>query len=238
MAVRKEGLGFRSEDRFCNVAVEVVPLRAEAGVSRHFIVVFHRSNSEPPPEQPRNGENQCQPETAESVRQLERELTALRQQQQSLVEENDAANEELKAANEEILSSNEELQSTNEELQTSKEEMQSANEELGTVNEELQHRNSELRQLNDDLVNLLGGLNIPIIMVSRELRIRRFTASAEVLFNLIPSDVGRNIGDLRPNLQVANIVELITEVISTLAVKELDMQDPPATGFRCGFGRM
>jgi two-component system CheB/CheR fusion protein len=223
--VRKNGLSFRTDDRFRTVAVEVVPLRAEAGESRHFIVVFNGSSSEPAAEQSQNGENQPQPETADSVRQLERELTALRQHQQSLIEENDAANEELKAANEEILSSNEELQSTNEELQTSKEEMQSANEELGTVNDELQHRNSELRQLNDDLVNLLGGLNIPIIMVSRELRIRRFTASAEVLFNLIPSDIGRHIGDLRPNLQVPNIVELISEVIKTLKVKELDVQD-------------
>ncbi len=159
------------------------------------------------------------------MRQLERELTALRQHQQSLIEENDAANEELKAANEEILSSNEELQSTNEELQTSKEEMQSANEELGTVNDELQHRNSELRQLNDDLTNLLGGLNIPIIMVSRELQSGvspRRPRCCSTSFPAMSDDTSAISGRIcRYPISSSSI----SEVISTLAAKELDVQD-------------
>ena len=107
--------------------------------------------------------------------QLQQELAALREYLQSVIEEQESTNEELKSANEEILSTNEELQSTNEELQTAKEEAQSANEELATVNEELRHRNAELARVNNDLVNLLSGVNIPIVMVSRDLRIRRFT---------------------------------------------------------------
>ena len=119
-----------------------------------------------------------------------------------MIEEQESTNEELKSANEEILSANEELQSTNEELQTAKEEAQSANEELVTVNEELRHRNAELARVNNDLVNVLSGVNIPIVMVSRDLRIRRFTPLAEKLFNLIPTDLGRPISDITPNLQV------------------------------------
>ncbi len=94
--------------------------------------------------------------------------------------------EHLVAANEEALSSNEELQSTNEELETAKEELQSTNEELVTVNEQLQNRNSELGLLNDDLTNLLSSVNIPILMLSGDWRIRRFTPQAEKLLNLLP----------------------------------------------------
>ena len=126
-----------------------------------------------------------------------------------MIEEQESTNEELKSANEEILSSNEELQSTNEELQTAKEEAQSANEELNTVNEELRHRNAELGRVNDDLLNLLHGVGIPIVMVSRDLRIRRFTPLAEKAFNLIPSDVGRPLSDIKPNLDADDLPRLI-----------------------------
>jgi two-component system, chemotaxis family, CheB/CheR fusion protein len=132
---------------------------------------------------------------------------------------------EIKSANEEILSSNEELQTTNEELEMVKEEMPSANEELQTVNEELNQRNRELAEVNDDLVNLFGGVNIPIVIVNRSLGIRRFTPQAERLLNLIPSDVGRPIGDLKPNLNVPDLEQLLAEVIDTLNVKEMEVQD-------------
>src|SRR5262249_47012870 len=134
-------------------------------------------------------------------------------------------NEELKSANEEILSSNEELLSTNEELQTAKEEMQSTNEELATVNEELKCRNVELGQVNDDLLNLLQGVHIAIVMVDRDLRLRRFTPTAERLLNLIPSDVGRPIGNLNPNLNVADVEALLAEVLHTLMPQEHEVQD-------------
>ncbi|HEY4310824.1 MAG TPA: chemotaxis protein CheB [Pirellulales bacterium] len=224
--VRKEGLHFRVDDRLSSVAIEVVPLRSETESPRYFLVLFESVSSRAPESHLAMIDAPSPPGHEHLQQELKRENSALRRQLQSVVEDNEAASEELKAANEEILSSNEELQSTNEELQTSKEEMQSANEELNTVNEELNHRNRELGQLNDDLVNLLGGLNIPIIMVNRQLRIRRFTSSAEPLFNLIASDVGRPISDLRPNLQIPNLIELLTTVINDLVNHEVDVQDP------------
>ena len=116
---------------------------------------------------------------------LEEELAATREYLQSTIQEIEAANEELQSANEEILSSNEELQSTNEELDTAKEELQSTNEELNTVNDELQARNEELTRVNADLINLLASVQIAIVIVARDLRIRRFTPMAEKKFNLI-----------------------------------------------------
>ena len=164
-----------------------------------------------------------QPE--QQIVQLQQEIGALREYLQSVIEEQESTNEELKSANEEILSANEELQSTNEELQTAKEEAQSANEELATVNEELNHRNAELARVNNDLVNLLTGVNIPIVMVSRDLRIRRFTPLAEKVFNLIPTDMGRPISDIKPNLRVEDISTILIGVIDTLVPYESEIQD-------------
>ena len=142
-----------------------------------------------------------------------------------MIQEQEAINEELKSANEEALSSNEELQSTNEELETAKEELQSTNEELVTVNEQLGNRNFELAQLNDDLTNLLSSVNIPILMLSGDWRIRRFTPQAEKLLNLLPGDVGRPIVNLRPNIDVPDLAALVTEVVDTMSVREREVQD-------------
>ena len=137
----------------------------------------------------------------------------------------ETTNEELRSANEEIQSSNEELQSINEELETAKEELQSTNEELMTVNEELQNRNDELSQLNNDLNNLLGSVNIPIIMLGNDLRIRRFTPMAEKVINLIPTDIGRPITDIKPNLKIPDLRQSIARVIETLEIYERDVED-------------
>src|SRR6185295_1916758 len=107
-----------------------------------------------------------------------------------------SSNQELRVANEEVMSANEELQSTNEELQTSKEELQSVNEELNTVNAQLASKVAELEETNNDLDNLLASTNVPTLFLDAELRVRRFTANATRLFNLIVSDVGRPLGDV------------------------------------------
>src|SRR5690606_3185554 len=127
---------------------------------------------------------------------LEHELTMTREYLQATLEERESTLEELQGANEELQSSNEELQSTNEELETSKEEMQSTNEELTTVNEELQNRMTELSETNDDLYNVLAGVDNAVVIVGMDLRIRRYTSSAEKLLNLVPGDVGRSVSFL------------------------------------------
>jgi two-component system CheB/CheR fusion protein len=150
---------------------------------------------------------------------------ATREYLQAIIEEQETTNEELKAANEEVLSNNEELQSTNEELETAKEELQSTNEELVTLTEQQGSRNVELTQANDDLSNVLDGVQIPIVMLGNDRRIRRFTPSAERVFNLLPADVGRPIQNLRPNLDLPDLEPLITRTLETLKVQEQEVRD-------------
>jgi two-component system, chemotaxis family, CheB/CheR fusion protein len=155
---------------------------------------------------------------------LKRETNQLREQLRSLIEEHETTAEEFKAAHEEVLSANEELQSTNEELETAKEELQSTNEELTTLNEEMQNRNAELGSANNDLLNLLGHVDIPVVMVSNDLRIRRFTPPAQKLLNLLPGDIGRRLGEIRPNLEVEDLETLAREAIRRAAPQEREVR--------------
>lgn len=160
------------------------------------------------------------------IAQLERELVQTKAGLQEIIHRGAAANEELEAANEEILSRNEELQSINEEFETSKEELQSSNEELTTLNEELEHRHSELVLLHNDLTNLFGSLHIPIVILGRDHTIRRFSQSAASLFNLMPGDIGRSLGDLHFGALYSDLRKEINTVIETGKVQERSVQGP------------
>jgi len=144
---------------------------------------------------------------------------------QSVIERAESASEELKSSLEELQSTNEELNSTNEELQTAKEELQSSNEELKTMNAEISNQNIELNVVNNDILNLLNCINIPIIMVGRDLCIRRFNPIAEKFLNLIPRDVGRKITDIQPKLEIIDLEKMIIDVVEELKIQEREIQD-------------
>ena len=118
-----------------------------------------------------------------------------------------------------------EVSATREYLQSLVTEHERTNEELTTVNDELHTRNAELSQVNSDLVNLLNSAEIPIVILGGDLRIRRFTQPAERVLNLIPTDVGRPLSDLRPNILVPDFERLIAGVMDSLVPKELEVQD-------------
>src|SRR5205823_460287 len=99
----------------------------------------------------------------------------------------------------------EELQSINEELETSKEELESTNEELTTVNEELAHRNADLGRLNSDLTNLQTSTHLAIVLLGRDLTIRRFSVQAQKQFGLLATDIGRPFGSVRHNLDHSDL---------------------------------
>jgi two-component system CheB/CheR fusion protein len=156
---------------------------------------------------------------------MERELLHTRESLQGAVEELQTSNEDLKSTNEELQSTNEELQSTNEELETSKEELQSLNEELQTVNAELQVRMDELSRVNDDMQNLLNSTDIATLFLDQQLRIQRFTQQARQVVRLIPSDVGRPIGDLVARVRYDSLERDAKRVLSTLMPNEAEVQN-------------
>jgi two-component system CheB/CheR fusion protein len=154
---------------------------------------------------------------------LERDLQFTRESLRTTVAELDTSNEELKSTNEELQSTNEEMQSANEELETSKEELQSLNEELTTVNTELQRRVEELSQTNDDMQNLLNGTDIATIFLDNDLKIKRYTDKAVKIVKLIPTDVGRPVGDLASNIEYDGFERDARQVLATLNFKETEV---------------
>lgn len=210
------------------IRLEVRRLPGSADQSSRFLVLFFTTAGarHATPDQSRSLRTRSAGKAAAAeVERLKQELLLTSQSMQSLIDERDSANQDLTSANEEIQSSNEELQSINEELETSKEELQSSNEELNTLNEELQNRNLELSHLSDDLANILSSTTMPILMLDRELRIRRVTEAAEQLFNIRSKDIGLPIGDIRMGLTVKDLEILVRRVMETLHAEELELQD-------------
>ncbi|HXH40018.1 MAG TPA: CheR family methyltransferase, partial [Thermoanaerobaculia bacterium] len=225
-SVRREGISLTGDGEARLVNIDVIPFVSPLR-ARLFIVLFELSPAEAdtPKRGHKKGSARARAVETRQTSRLKRELEATRDYLQSIIEEQEAMNEELRSANEEIQSSNEELQSTNEELETAKEELQSSNEELMTLNEELEHRNDELAHANNDLINLLSSVDLPIVMLDSNLRIRRFNPGAQRTLNLLSSDAGRSIRDLRLTLDLDDLDELIASVIDTLEVRELEVRD-------------
>ncbi|QBR04075.1 PAS domain S-box protein (plasmid) [Paraburkholderia pallida] len=223
--VHRQGIRVRTEAAEREIDLHVMPVKLPNAVERCYLISFaepvHRTG--PMPAAPASAAPAKPP--GDELASLRLELASTREYLQSVIEQQDAANEELKASNEEILSSNEELQSTNEELESAKEELQSLNEELTTVNEQLQVRNAELVRLNDDMTNLLGSVNVPIVVFGSDLCVRRFTPPATKLLHLHASDVGRPASQIRLPVPTAGLEALLGEVIETVQMREHEVQD-------------
>ena len=233
--VRKADVSFKPRNQKPRkIAVEVAPIREDNSSDFHFLILFEETPSMSSGEDAPAAEATLQkrPPDDTEVADLKRELAVAARQLQTTTEDAEATTEEMKSANEEIMSSNEELQSTNEELETAKEELQSTNEELTTVNDEVQSRNNELSLLNNDLTNFLTSVNVPVIMLGTDLRIRRFTPSTKRVFNLIPTDIGRSFGDIKPKVSVPHLEQLISRVIDTVTAHEQEVTDEQGCYYR------
>jgi two-component system, chemotaxis family, CheB/CheR fusion protein len=222
---RKEGVQVRWDGSFVRVDIAVIPLRSSPAGGA-FLILFEDSASPvASPSTRQRPDRRTPPSRDGTTHALRAELESTKQYLQAIINEREAANEELKSASEELQSTNEELQSTNEELETSKEELQSVNEELETVNDELQARNVELGALNSDLINILSSVTIPIVIVGPDLRIRRFTGLATRVLNVVPTDVGRSILDIRWKIDVPDLERVLLGVIGTLTPWQRDVPD-------------
>src|SRR6059058_539021 len=222
-AARKERAKVKLGDRNYEINIQAVPFKIPGSDKSWLLVIFDETTKGTKPGKVplALGKTAAQRDVAE----LHRELAASKESLQTIIEEQEATNEELKSANEEIESSNEELQSTNEELETSKEELQSTNEELTTLNEELSNRNLEMMQLTNELNNLLASTQMPIVMVDNALTVRRATPAARGAFNILPTDIGRPLSELRPNIDVPDLESVLREVIETLGTRERKVSD-------------
>jgi len=199
------------------ITLQVRPMQSSDPAQGLFLVVFDKQKDETP----------AVPEPARDeavTRELDEEIQYLKDQLHATIEQYEASNEELKAANEELQATNEEMRSATEELETSKEELQSVNEELVTVNHELKSSVEELSRTNADLTNLMASTDIGTVFLDRQLRIQRFTPSAQKIFNLLPADLGRPLSDITHKLAYPELLHDTEKVLEDLATIEREVR--------------
>lgn len=226
--VVKENVRIGLEHKKRHINLHIIPIKGPAAEERSYMILFENASAgnavaqQAPAIEP---DHETPDEKGLRINELEQELVATREYLQTIIEDQETSNEELQSANEEIQSTNEELQSTNEELETAKEELQSTNEELITVNDELVSRNMELSELNNDLTNLLESVQLPIVMLSEDLRIRHFTPLATKLFNIIDTDVGRPIGTIKFNVDIPDLEQRVLKVMDSVTPDMSEVRD-------------
>lgn len=212
-SVKRETVRVKRNGAIHLVDIEVRPLPARRAEDRYFLILFDEVRRPDQPETKPTVGPKGKHVDDQDLLDAKNELARTRDYLQAIIQEQETTNEELQTANQQAQSSMEELQSTNEELETAKEELQSSNEELITLNEQLQRRNTELGHLSDELSNVVSGVDIPIVIMGGDQRIRRFTPAAEKLLHLLPGDVGRPIGHIRTGFDLPDLDKSISEVI-------------------------
>ncbi|MBA3761915.1 MAG: PAS domain S-box protein [Chthoniobacterales bacterium] len=201
------------------VRLIVKPMKSDDVARGFYLVLFETMDAAPATAQG--------PTAAEHVavaQEPDDEIQFLKKRLSSTIEEYEAANEKLKAFNEELQAMNEELRSASEELETKKEELQSVNEELVTVNHGLKSSVEELSCTNVDLNTLMASTDIGTIFLDRQLRIQRFTPSAQQVFNLIPADMGRPLADITNKLAYEGFIADAEKVLEKLTTIEREIR--------------
>ena len=205
--VRRSGLEIKVKDKFHYVAIQAVPFITDAD-ERLFLVLFEEVTAIV------TTDDDATDARSRRIRQLEGELTTLRDDMRTVIENQKAAHEELQSANEEIISSNEELQSINEELETSKEEIESSNEELMTINQELQVRNDQLSESYAFAEAIFDTISEATLVLTPDLRVKSANPRFYTLFGLSEAETeGRLIYELASRQwDIPQLRSLLTDV--------------------------
>jgi two-component system CheB/CheR fusion protein len=214
--IRFDSIEWPAEDGAGKVDLRVDPLESDGKPVAYLVSVLTEANSAERNSVPARvdmGEM-----SAERFAALEQELKHSRETLQSTLQELESNSEEMQATNEELTASNEELQSTNEELH-------SVNEELHTVNAELQAKIQELSDLNHDMRLLFENIEVAIVFLDGDLRIRRFTPRAAVLFGLMEHDQGRPFTSFQHPFRRASLMDDIAACRNAGRASEYEVLD-------------
>ena len=82
-----------------------------------------------------------------------------------------------------------------------------------------------MMQLTSELNNLLASIQMPIVMVDNALTVRRATPAARAAFNILPTDIGRPLTELRSNVDVPDLANILRDVMNTLGTRERRVTD-------------
>ncbi len=222
--VEVKGVVATLEDGEQRVDIAVYPVLGETDPSQGYLLVtFDENDGQGRALSQYESRTSAAPPEPLAV-QFEEELTKAKLQLRATIEQYETQAEEAKASNEELQAMNEELRSAAEELETSKEELQSVNEELTTVNQELKIKVEELALRNNDFQNLINATDIGTIFLDREMRVKLATPSANNIFNLLRTDIGRPLSDITSHLLYDHLHSDVRRVLDDLRTIDREVQ--------------
>jgi two-component system CheB/CheR fusion protein len=202
-------------------AFRIVVEPAPSGAEEMFLVCFVEAPLEvAKPRRP------ASPAEASRVAELKSDFDAANAELQTVVSDLEARSVRQIAINDEANTVNEEFQTKNEELMASEEELQSLNEELSALNSQLQETLDRQRTLADDLQNVLYSTDVATIFLDAHFKIRFFTPAAKALFNVIPTDVGRPLTDLKSLLPDTDLLADAKYVLEMQTPLEREVSGP------------
>jgi two-component system CheB/CheR fusion protein len=161
------------------------------------------------------------PDAGKQVRGAHADARELEQLQQEL----QVASESLQASMGQLDDTVAEHQATQHELAAAMEELESTNEELVTVNAEHHKKVQELAQLTADMDTLLRAVNVGILFLDDELRIRRFAAGPDEIIKLRDRDIGRPIEHVAHQFG-PDFVDVLKDVALTRTPQERQLRSP------------
>lgn len=106
-----------------------------------------------------------------------------------------------------------------------REDIHAAREHLTAVNRELRDRNAEIAATKRDLSNLLGAVNVAVLMVDSELCIQRFNSAAEKMLDLVAVDIGSSMNSSASPIGLRGLKQLVIEAINTPTNIEQEFQN-------------
>ncbi len=98
--------------------------------------------------------------------------------------------------------------------------------------EPLASRNRELERTNRELLNVVASIEIPIVLLGGDGRIRQMTPAARALLHLQAGDVGRRIDELGLDGDAGDLAPLVSEVLDEVGTRERDIQGRDGRWYR------
>jgi two-component system CheB/CheR fusion protein len=89
--------------------------------------------------------------------------------------------------------------------------------------DDLASRNRELERINRELLDVMASIEIPIVLLGGDGRIRQVTPAARALLHLSAGDVGRRIDELGLEDPAGDVAPLVSEVLDDLGARERDV---------------
>jgi two-component system CheB/CheR fusion protein len=85
--------------------------------------------------------------------------------------------------------------------------------------------------MQNDMKNLLDNINIGTVFLDEHLAIRRFTREAVRIYHLVASDVGRQLGDIKSDLEGEDLLAEAQAVLETLVPFEREVRTTGGTWY-------